>query len=493
LVLIGIVRIELICSIESNGFARNSLLNSPSLNVREHNAKKLEKLQQNRMHNTNTQATMTDKVPTEKELHREKMLSVARVDMKRIIKGKEAFDDPNSFSHTINFDCDLSNNKICCALDRENYDRRYYPRRSNSSTSSNNSPKCRVERKYISSPYELKHLEIIENINPEPEENIRRQAYINFIFEDIPHVVKWMERIAIHMKQSEVHPNQDDYDYLSRFELTKTCTSTSSSTEKQEIIERWDEWIEPITIYGRHPYGIIRCAFKEFTERNGILYYNGKQTPIPFNVSKESRDYILLGNYASYEKSLMNQSPQSNQVGAQRYFFDLGTRSFFSSLSWFICGYLQHAIDFTHIYAYEIDLIAPKSYWSLVPARLHPFLHFYNIPVQTEADGKGERYHSSIDEFLLQIIQVDDFVSVKLDIDHPETEIPIIQKIFNSSLLSLIDEFFFELHFRCEFMMNCGWGKLIPSKISDFPLDRGSATNLFLKLRKAGIRAHIWP
>ena len=42
-----------------------------------------------------------------------------------------------------------------------------------------------------------------------------------------------------------------------------------------------------------------------------------------------------------------------------------------------------------------------------------------------------------------------DFISFKLDIDHPDTEIPIALALLDDSHLpSLINEFFFELHFR---------------------------------------------
>ena len=42
-----------------------------------------------------------------------------------------------------------------------------------------------------------------------------------------------------------------------------------------------------------------------------------------------------------------------------------------------------------------------------------------------------------------------DFVSFKLDVDHPETELPIALGLLNDPRLSsIVDEFFFEFHFR---------------------------------------------
>ena len=42
-----------------------------------------------------------------------------------------------------------------------------------------------------------------------------------------------------------------------------------------------------------------------------------------------------------------------------------------------------------------------------------------------------------------------DFVSFKLDIDHPDTEMPVaLGMLSDPTLAALVDEFFFELHFR---------------------------------------------
>ena len=96
-----------------------------------------------------------------------------------------------------------------------------------------------------------------------------------------------------------------------------------------------------------------------------------------------------------------------------------------------------------------------------------------------------------------EIAQPEDFVSFKLDIDCPEVEIPIVLQLLNdTTLIELVDEFFFELHFRCEVMMRCGWGTdsiAIPYEMLGLQLDRSHALELFSGLRQKGIRAHIWP
>lgn len=85
-------------------------------------------------------------------------------------------------------------------------------------------------------------------------------------------------------------------------------------------------------------------------------------------------------------------------------------------------------------------------------------------------------------------------MSFKLDIDTPSIEVPIALEILSDTELHhLIDEFFFELHFRCEIMMYCGWKTKMPVEYMGLKLDRLHALNFFQQLRKVGIRAHFWP
>ena len=96
--------------------------------------------------------------------------------------------------------------------------------------------------------------------------------------------------------------------------------------------------------------------------------------------------------------------------------------------------------------------------------------------------------------FVYTLASPQDFVSFKLDVDHPDTELPIALNILSDpSVSSLIDEFFFELHFRCDVMTRCGWGNDIPNELHGFTFDRPHVLQYFRDLREKGIRAHIWP
>jgi hypothetical protein len=115
--------------------------------------------------------------------------------------------------------------------------------------------------------------------------------------------------------------------------------------------------------------------------------------------------------------------------------------------------------------------------------------HFFNAPISPEPNS----IHSPT-RLIKQLTTPDDFVTFKLDVDTPAVEIPIVLEILrNPDIHHLLDEFFFELHFRCEVLMDCGWGFGMPETFEGLGLDRPSALKLFRDLRKVGIRSHFWP
>jgi hypothetical protein len=145
--------------------------------------------------------------------------------------------------------------------------------------------------------------------------------------------------------------------------------------------------------------------------------------------------------------------------------------------------------DFDEIFGWEVTLLEPNDFWSHVPQRYVDMYHFFNAPISSDPKD----HHSPL-RVIKKIAKPEDFVSFKLDVDTPSVEIPIALDILRDPLLlSLIDDFFFEFHFRCEVMMSCGWGKLMPEVSHGFKLDRPHVMKYFRQLRIHGIRAHIWP
>jgi len=94
---------------------------------------------------------------------------------------------------------------------------------------------CSVHKKYISSPYEVRHYEkSVELSSIDDDWMKRRDLLSDFIIDDIPHANKWLRRVHVRMKSPDddgvIEDTSEDYEYLSRFEVTKTCTTTATSS-----------------------------------------------------------------------------------------------------------------------------------------------------------------------------------------------------------------------------------------------------------------------
>jgi hypothetical protein len=112
--------------------------------------------------------------------------------------------------------------------------------------------------------------------------------------------------------------------------------------------------------------------------------------------------------------------------------------------SFFYVYLWQRGVSFDQVYGWEMTLLEPTDYWRRVPAAWKPFWHFHNIPVQSALD-----HADSPLRYIRQLASPQDFVAFKLDIDHPDMEMPIALALRDApELFQLVDEFFFELHFR---------------------------------------------
>ncbi len=141
------------------------------------------------------------------------------------------------------------------------------------------------------------------------------------------------------------------------------------------------------------------------------------------------------------------------------------------------------------MYGFEYALLEPEDFWKRVPNIIKPIYHFFNAPISAEplSDLSPLR-------FIKEVATVDDFVAFKLDVDTLQVEMPqALALLRNTEFNQLVDEFFFELHFHCEIMKDCGWGSAMPVQFDGLKLDRAHVLMFFAQLRHSGIRAHVWP
>eukprot|EP01038_Epipyxis_sp_PR26KG_P010747 gene10747-14434_t len=318
------------------------------------------------------------------------------------------------------------------------------------------SKSCKLQTEYFSSPYELAHIEKAKVLDAGELYEQRKADFFTFIYsyEEKNKATKWLKRVAAHMVNG-LTPNitQDDEEFLSKFVTTKICSDSKT------IIS--EEWIEPLTVHGRHPLGLSDCK-------------------------KYISDYVMSVDYVLTKSGLAVTSTTGRKP--KNFLFDAGTTYFYSSLSLLYCFYSKRALYIDELFGWEYKMLDHSSFWSQVPHNLIGRTHFFNIPCSSDINSSYSPLH-----VIKRVATKDDFVSFKLDIDTPNIELPIAMQIASDpDLAAYIDEFFFELHFRCEGMMSCGWGYDIPEQENGLKLRRYDVMMFFKKLRNLGVRAHMW-
>ena len=175
------------------------------------------------------------------------------------------------------------------------------------------------------------------------------------------------------------------------------------------------------------------------------------------------------------------------------YLFDLGASTYRNgrggaSQSWFIEQYEKHGVHFDRIFAWEATVHKPEGIFGEktgMPKHVLDRISYYNVPVDATP---GARYNPL--RTLKDVVKVDDFVVVKVDIDTGNMEHAIMQQIAaDPELASLVDELFYEHHVHLSPLARMGWsGKTL--RTTNLTLSDSYA--FFSRLRNLGIRAHSW-
>jgi hypothetical protein len=244
------------------------------------------------------------------------------------------------------------------------------------------------------------------------------------------------------------------------------------------------EAIEPIHGFGRHPYANIGCP--------------GGTVSI-FDIT-----HIIIANRCGSQKAAVAANCKGRNI-----FFDLGASVGFqgipgglsknansasgggSSVPLFMAMYLNHCIDFDDIFAWEFKGQNQNAWWGELPPDYRRRVRFYNVGVAEKYDSNGLPVvnPNSFLELLKSHVKREDFVAVKVDIDTPNLENPLVNTLANNPEYGqLVDEIFFEHHVYMD-GMNI-WGGETMNRARPPNIDHSLA--LFRKLRKLGIRAHFW-
>ena len=78
--------------------------------------------------------------------------------------------------------------------------------------------------------------------------------------------------------QEDLPMNEVDKKYLSRFEVTQTCTSNNPT--EPAVVTKSTEWIEPLTMHARHPFAYAWCNIGRYRIHDPPSEYNARRAAI---------------------------------------------------------------------------------------------------------------------------------------------------------------------------------------------------------------------
>ena len=339
----------------------------------------------------------------------------------------------------------------------------------------------------------------------------------------------WMTRnISGHICEHATHSSQIRAAHEWLEYVREARGATSHLTRSPIHLSRWHcddgrvEYIEPLTGIARHPFAKVGCRYPKWMERQN-------RTTHVLNVS-----YLMLANDCGRMSEKGGGGGGGGGAAPRRaVLYDLGCsvyapgrgdprfdgRGLGPSLPLFDGMYRSQCLPLERIYGWEAQEMDTKEWWKPVPASVRSRLTFYNIPIseeeevdvekKEEAAAAGSRARAlgsargaeptttwaerdgTFSAHLLSAVSPEDFVAVKLDIDHRKTEAAIADAIRRRpEVASRVDEFFFEYHFAFD-DLDFGWhsGKGMPGAVDETVDD---ALWLMQRLRRKGIRAHFW-
>lgn len=348
------------------------------------------------------------------------------------------------------------------------------PNTKRSSGLTNTTEECKMTQRYVASPWEQywgEHIlevashvgmKYIQLVGPKQEQDDTWGCGCELMKDNRDAVDSWMalaeERATAGWDTNRMLEAHWPAGVMSYFSIESHCKG-------QDVQEVARVPIEPLVGFLRHPRAV--CL--------------GPGLPLIL-----SKDY-LLPNW-NFEIS-----PQPK--GARRaFFFDLGASTYNAgaggaSGSWFVDEYARRGIQFDRILAWEMTQMSPAHIFRAMPNDVVDRVSYYNIPVSAR---KGHPHNPL--RTLQNIATVDDFVVIKLDIDHSIIETAIVKQILESSeIAALIDEFYFEHHVLRNPVINLGWAGAISRDLDTGHVDHiGESYRIFSALRDAGIRAHSW-
>jgi hypothetical protein len=290
-----------------------------------------------------------------------------------------------------------------------------------------------------------------------------------------------MDFIDYNPSSYEKHWTDNIANFVHKQEFKKDIICEETRKQSAEA----DKWIQ----HTSSPHGTADSSiFSYFRFRNNCTGEIIVDYIEPLVGLTRSPYLCIHGDSHVVEKNylLVSENISKHVSGHKAYLFDLGASLYNSgaggaSQQWFVETYEAKGIKWDGIFAWEAQSYSPADMWALIPGRLKPVYHLYNIPVNTEPEHADNALN-----YILSIARPEDYVLLKIDIDNTPVEEALVEQILSSKdLMSRIDEFYFEHHVNAV-PMNNYWGT------STSPRTLIDTYRIFTTMRKAGILAHGW-
>ena len=93
-------------------------------------------------------------------------------------------------------------------------------------------------------------------------------------------------------------------------------------------------------------------------------------------------------------------------------------------LHWLINSFRERGVDFDRIFAWEARRLNPATLWGSIPPELVGKISYFNTPVTSEPGGAHNPWR-----VLASVATPEDYVAVKIDIDHSPTELALVDQV----------------------------------------------------------------
>lgn len=231
----------------------------------------------------------------------------------------------------------------------------------------------------------------------------------------------------------------------------------------------------------------IRDLAKEVSDDLDFPLYSPWALDAPPGTLSALGHYFLLDAQAisSFVRFAQEKELAPGELRPRSFYFDAGA-SFWGDgfgVKQSLAHFEAMGMRFDAVYAWEMRSYNGGNFFADAPAHIQHSTHYVNMPITTSPNDRNNPLAA-----IALLARPHDYVVLKLDVDNSGIELELVEQLAsNATLLSLVDEFFFEDHVDMA-EMHTFWSEWIGGKRR-----LRESYELFGRLRSAGVLAHSYP